>query len=37
MAEKMKLLLIDDHVMLRSGLRVLASGFDEVDMVADGG
>jgi NarL family two-component system response regulator LiaR len=36
MTEKMKLVVIDDHLLLRSALRVLVSGFDEIEVAADG-
>jgi DNA-binding NarL/FixJ family response regulator len=36
MTEKMNLLLIDNHILLRTGLRSLVSGFDDINVVADG-
>jgi DNA-binding NarL/FixJ family response regulator len=35
MAEKLKLILVDDHKLIRLGLRALTSGFEDIELVAD--
>jgi DNA-binding NarL/FixJ family response regulator len=37
MTEKMRLVVIDNHVLLRSGLSSLAAAFEELTVVAEGG
>ena len=36
MTEKLTLIVIDDHILMRSGLSSLAAGFEELTILAEG-